>query len=192
MTDAPPVRKRRFVEPKSATVEWYTPASVFQSMGGGLFDLDVCSPPRELVPWIPARRAFVLPEHDGLREPWDGMVWMNPPFGAGIGKWVARFTNHGNGVALLPNRADAAWWQGAAEGTDVIRVLRGRTAFIPGAGAAWSEAPPFGCALFGVGAGAEVVRRCSLPGVTLVHADAAPAAGVTAHGPVDVRDLGPA
>lgn len=157
------------LEPPSATVEWYTPASVFQSMGA-TFDLDVCSPPRELVPWIPARRVFTLPHHNGLKEMWDGLVWMNPPFGKGIHKWVERFINHGNGVALLPNRCDSSWWQVAALRVDEIKILAGRIKFIPGKGVAGNVAPPFGCALFGVGAGAEVVRRCSLPGVTLVRA----------------------
>jgi hypothetical protein len=94
-----------------ATDEWYTPPHVFTAMGVR-FDLDVSSPGHNVVPWIPTD-AHVSSAFDGLTARWDGFVWMNPPFGGrnGLVPWLERFFDHGNGVALVPDRTSAPWWQ---------------------------------------------------------------------------------
>jgi hypothetical protein len=78
--------------------DFYTPAWIFDAMGLQ-FDLDVASPPQG-VPWIPTK-AFYTQLDDGLTSPWNGRVWMNPPFKK-VTPWVEKFIDHGNGVALLP------------------------------------------------------------------------------------------
>ncbi len=45
----------RDVDDSKRSNEWYTPPRVFDAMPGVAFDLDVASPGREIVPWIPAR-----------------------------------------------------------------------------------------------------------------------------------------
>jgi hypothetical protein len=84
--------------------DYYTPAWVFERMGIE-FDLDVCAPPGG-IPWIPARRYFTQ-EDDGLARPWEGRVWMNPPF-SNSAPWVRRFIAHGHGVCLVPH-AKSRW-----------------------------------------------------------------------------------
>ena len=84
--------------------DYYTPAWVFERMGIE-FDLDVCAPPGG-VPWIPAKRYFTM-EDDGLAQPWEGTVWMNPPF-RNTSPWARRFIEHGHGVCLVPH-AKSAW-----------------------------------------------------------------------------------
>ena len=57
--------------------EWFTPCSIFAALGL-TFDLDPCSPwPGH---WVPARRIYTK-EDDGLAQPWQGLVFVNPPFG---------------------------------------------------------------------------------------------------------------
>lgn len=82
----------------------YTPAWVFERMGLE-FDLDVCSPPGG-VPWVPAARHLTM-EDDGLTTPWEGRVWMNPPYSKATA-WVTKFIAHRNGVCLVPH-AKSAW-----------------------------------------------------------------------------------
>ena len=53
------------------TTTWLTPRSL------GRFDLDPCAAPG----WPTADEHYILPT-DGLREPWTGRVWLNPPYGA--------------------------------------------------------------------------------------------------------------
>lgn len=92
-----------------ASDEWYTPEHVFQAMSVR-FDLDVASPGHNVVPWIPADHAYTA---GALEREWSGFLWMNPPFGGrnGLEPWLERFVTHGNGVALVPDRTSAPWWQ---------------------------------------------------------------------------------
>ena len=90
---------RLFAMPQHGTTsdDYYTPAWVFERMGIE-FDIDVCAPPGG-VPWVPAKRSFDQAD-DGLSQPWDGRVWMNPPY-SNTAPWAERFIAHGNGVALV-------------------------------------------------------------------------------------------
>lgn len=72
---------------------------------GITFDLDVCAPPGG-IPWVPAARFYTM-EDDGLAQPWEGRVWMNPPYSS-VTPWWDRFTEHRNGVCLLP-MAKSLW-----------------------------------------------------------------------------------
>jgi hypothetical protein len=115
-------------EAAGATNEWYTPRHVFDAFAD-TFDLDVAAPhegPRH----VPAA-AYLCPSMCGLKTPWYGFVWMNPPFGGrnGLAPWLDKFFQHGNGIALTPDRTSAPWWQDAAMRADAILLTRGKIKF---------------------------------------------------------------
>lgn len=89
--------------------EWYTPLYVFEALGCW-FDLDVAAPHSQTC--VPADRFLTS---GGLTEPWAGFVWMNPPFGHQSTKraWLERFFDHGDGIALTPDRTSAPWFREA-------------------------------------------------------------------------------
>ncbi len=116
-----------WMAPVGATVEWRTPRSVFDALGLD-FDLDPASPPGG-VPWIPAAR-FVDREEDGLSIPWTGRVWLNPPYGRDLPRFVGRMATHRNGVALLPSRTETRWWQSTALTADAVCFLDRRLHFV--------------------------------------------------------------
>lgn len=117
----------------SESPEWYTPpdilARVLETLGG--IDLDPCSNSRDN-PNVPAAHHFTR-EDDGLRQPWTGRVFLNPPYGAGVGEWVERLRFHylagliPAAIALLPARTDTRWWRVLA-GFPVC-FIRGRLKF---------------------------------------------------------------
>ena len=109
----------------SATTTWLTPKYIIDALGE--FDLDPCCPPE--MPWRTAKRMISLPE-DGLAAEWKGRVWLNPPYGRGIGEWMAKMAGHGQGIALVFARTDAAWFQRHILGTAVgILLLKRRVRF---------------------------------------------------------------
>ena len=110
--------------------DYYTPAWVFEALGLR-FDLDVCSPP-EPPPWIPADRFLTLAE-DGLVTPWEGRVWMNPPYSAPA-PWVAKFIAHRSGVCIVP-MSMGYWFSDLWESADGILVLPPRMVFVGGGSA---------------------------------------------------------
>jgi hypothetical protein len=62
--------------------DWYTPPGYFTKLGL-TFDLDPASPgPGH---WVPAKKIYTV-EDDGLRQPWEGLVFLNPPFGGRNGQ----------------------------------------------------------------------------------------------------------
>ena len=91
-----------------ATSDWYTPPEIFEALGL-VFDLDPCSPGLGLC-FVPARRIYTEAD-DGLRQPWFGTVWLNPPFGGRRGQvpWLRKFFAYGNGIALCAARTSSSF-----------------------------------------------------------------------------------
>jgi transcriptional regulator with XRE-family HTH domain len=95
---------------------WETPADLLSALykvfGG--FDLDPCSP-RKTKPPVRAKVHFTA-EDDGLSLPWRGVVFLNPPYGRTLGRWIAKARHEvesGNAktaVALIPARTDTTYW----------------------------------------------------------------------------------
>jgi len=85
--------------------DYYTPRWIFDAMGI-TFDLDVACPPEGPIN-VPAARYYTAAD-DGLAQPWEGRVWMNPPYSK-PSPWVDRFLEHGNGIALLPMMTNGKW-----------------------------------------------------------------------------------
>jgi hypothetical protein len=110
--------------PNGATDEWLTPPWVVEGLGP--FDLDPCCPPN--MPWRTAR-VMLTPADDGLAAPWAGRVWLNPPYGRGIGAWMNRMANHGSGTALVFARTGAKWAQDALAAATAVLFLAGRLKF---------------------------------------------------------------
>jgi hypothetical protein len=100
--------------------EWYTPERITTALGA--FDLDPCAGPKSH-----ARRNIRRPAC-GLRIPWEGRVWLNPPY-SNVHEWLDRFTRHGNGIALVNARPETQWFQCLARGADALLWIKGRVYF---------------------------------------------------------------
>lgn len=69
-------------------------------------------------------------DRDGLQRSWAGQrVFCNPPYGRGIGAWLAKAREADVAVFLLPARTDTKWWHDYALAADEIRFVRGRLRF---------------------------------------------------------------
>src|SRR5262245_44466874 len=78
-------RLKRSVHFRSATDRWETPPALFQLYAEFGFTLDVCATAEN------AKCAYYFtPADDGLAQAWRGACWMNPPYGAVIGRWVQK------------------------------------------------------------------------------------------------------
>lgn len=152
-----------------ATDEWYTPPHVFEALGC-TFDMDVATPLDRRFVSVPAR-GWIF--QDSLRQEWRGFVWMNPPFGKrnGIEPWLQKFFDHGNGVALTPDRTSAPWWQEYAPRADSILFVAPKLKFI-GVDGKSGDSPAQGTCL--MAAGERAIDALNLAqsrglGLLLVH-----------------------
>jgi len=115
--------------PKHKSVEWYTPAWIFDALALD-FDTDPCSP-HDMESAVPARTKYTIFD-DGLKHEWRGRVWMNPPYGRSTPLWMHRFIAHANGIALVFSRTDALWCQDALRTADAYLFIAGRVEFVAG------------------------------------------------------------
>jgi hypothetical protein len=106
---------------QGASDEWYTPPYIFAALAE-TFDLDVAHPPYPIQTHVPAK-SFL--HQGGLEDVWWGFVWMNPPFGGrgSLGPWLDRFFEHGDGVALTPDRTSAPWFRKAWDSADLTLFM---------------------------------------------------------------------
>jgi phage N-6-adenine-methyltransferase len=132
----------------SATCEWETPQAFFDKLNEEFgFTLDACATPENA-----KCPHYFTKEQDGLAQSWTGRVWMNPPYGREIGKWVRKaYEEAQNGctvVCLLPARTDTAWWHDyCAKGE--VHFVRGRLKF---GGSKWNAPFPNAVVVFKPGA----------------------------------------
>lgn len=131
--------------------ECYTPKYIFDALGA-VFDMDVAAP-KEGPLHVPACRWI---SEGSLDAPWSGFVWMNPPFGGrnALAPWPTKFFDHGNGIALTPDRTSAPWFRDAWARADAVMFLR-KVRFIRPDGTT-GNSPGTGTALWFVGGMAEL------------------------------------
>ena len=72
------------------STEHYTPQYILDAVIAcmGAIDLDPASNSRE-IPNVPAARHYTA-QDNGLIQPWEGRVFLNPPFGAGVERWFSK------------------------------------------------------------------------------------------------------
>jgi site-specific DNA-methyltransferase (adenine-specific) len=113
----------------SAKDDWATPPTLFDALNEEFhFTLDPCATPDNA-----KCRHFFTQTDDGLAQDWKGeTVFMNPPYGRAIGRWMGKAHDSARQgaavVCLIPARTDTRWWhEHALKGE--IRFLRGRLKF---------------------------------------------------------------
>lgn len=92
---------------------------------------------------------------------WKGFAWCNPPFGGrnGLVPWLDKFIRHGDGIALVPDRTSAPWWQVAAPKMDALLFVAPKIRFI-GPGGKEGRSPAQGTTLMALGSrGVRALRR---------------------------------
>lgn len=117
----------------SESPEWYTPQDIIEYVLKlfGEIDTDPCSNSHE-DPNVPAKTIFTK-EDNGLSKEWYGKLYLNPPYGTEIGKWIVKLLQeHKDGrveesISLLPGRIDTSWFQPLYE--HLMCNVRGRIQF---------------------------------------------------------------
>jgi hypothetical protein len=118
------------------------------------FDLDPAHPGWEN-PYcvVPTRRIYTV-DHDGLRQPWCGTLWLNPPFGGRRGQvpWLKRFFEHADGIALVAARTSADWFhEVVVPNAQTLLFPNGKTKFVRPSDGSIGKEPGTGVVLIGMG-----------------------------------------
>ena len=88
--------------------EWYTPKEIIQSLGE--FDLDPATSLEAYKLNKSARKIYTTKEN-GLRQEWEGRVWLNPTYSNPlIQQFLMKMAEHNNGIALVFAKIEAKWF----------------------------------------------------------------------------------
>lgn len=113
----------------SSKMDWGTPQALFDKLNNEFdFSLDVCANQQNS-----KCNNYYTEQDDGLKQSWNGTIWMNPPYGREISKWVAKaYEESRKGcicVCLIPVRSDTKWWHRYVMSSAQIRLLNKRLSF---------------------------------------------------------------
>ena len=111
----------------SKSYEWETPQEFFLELHREFdFTLDPCATQENAK--LPK---YYTKEENGLSKNWDGeRVFMNPPYGREIARWVQKaYESKALVVGLLPARTDTQWFHNWIYNKARIRFIKGRIKF---------------------------------------------------------------
>lgn len=126
----------------SKSGDWSTPQDFFEKLDSEFhFTLDPCATKKNA-----KCSKYFSRRQNGLGQPWKGhTVFMNPPYGREIVKWVRKaYESDATVVCLLPARTDTAWWHDYCMKGEV-RFIRGRIKF---SGHKWNAPFPSAVVIF--------------------------------------------
>jgi phage N-6-adenine-methyltransferase len=117
--------------------EWYTPERYLKAaravMGG--IDLDPATSEQAQLT-VRAKRFYTI-EDDGLTKPWQGRVWLNPPYAQpAIGHFAEKMAAEvaarrvSQAIMLTHNYTDTVWFHTAAEPATAVCFTKGRIKFV--------------------------------------------------------------
>lgn len=116
---------------KSNTVEWPTPDETFIPLDSEFhFTMDVAATSENA-----KCEQYWTKEQDGLSQKWEGVCWMNPPYGKDVPKWLKKAiqetANKVTTVCLIPARTNTAWFHDLClnEPSAEVRFVKGRPKF---------------------------------------------------------------
>ena len=138
------------------STEHYTPQYILDAVIAcmGAIDLDPCSNSRE-IPNVPAARHYTI-QDNGLVQPWEGRVFINPPFGPGVEVWFSKMYQERLAgrttevIVLWKSATETAAWKTLARLSCRVCFPSARIRFTGPAGEE-RTGPTFSPALFYVG-----------------------------------------
>jgi len=115
----------------TAPQDWATPWVLFRAIERrfGRFDVDVCAD--AINTKVPGN--YYTAEQDGLKQPWSGRCWANPPYSSDARLFAAKaVTESRKGVEVVMLtfvRSDTRWWHETVPHASQLVLLKGRVNF---------------------------------------------------------------
>jgi len=144
--------------------EWYTPQEYVESARLVMGSIDLDPATSDIAQQrVKAGKIFTI-EDDGLAHPWQGNVWLNPPYSQPhIRQFMEKVSGEAlsgsvsQAIVLTHNYTDTAWFHIGVSGASAICFTRGRIGFVNPEGK--KAAPTQGQAFFYYGDNTAAFRE---------------------------------
>jgi len=160
---APPESAAPHVVNNSGETEWYTPPEYIEQVRKVLGTIDLDPATSEVAQKIVKAKIHYTEEDDGLSQPWQGKVFLNPPYGtSAIAQFAAKLATHveagdvTEAVVVVNNATETGWFYRLASVASAVCFPRGRIKFLSPEGE--FATPLQGQAILYFGSGAETFR----------------------------------
>lgn len=117
--------------------EWYTPSKYIEAARSVLGEIDLDPASNDTAQEIVRASTYLTKEENGLVQPWEGRVWLNPPYAQPmISEFVSKMVEEYKSrrvtaaIMLTHNYTDTEWFHEAASVASAICFTRRRIKFI--------------------------------------------------------------
>lgn len=164
---------QRYEEPRpaphvshnSGENEWYTPSEYIEAARAVMGDIDTDPASSATANQTVKAARYFTAQVDGLRQKWEGRVWMNPPYAQPlIGQFCAKLKQEVEqgavfeAITLTNNATETGWFNDLLSVASAVCFVRGRIRFVDPQGNA-SGAPLQGQAICYIGPSVDQFAR---------------------------------
>lgn len=117
--------------------EWYTPSRFVELARQVLGAIDIDPASNAIAQETVKAATYYTQETNGLDKPWNGKVWMNPPYSRNlIGRFIDKMVEEyrtgrcTEAIVLTHNSSDTRWAAALFGGASALCFTRGRVKFV--------------------------------------------------------------
>ena len=121
------------IAPTPDDCEWYTPPEILERVYRIMpIDLDPASSPQSTV----LAKRYYTKQDDGLSQPWEGNIYLNPPYGREAAKWIDKLVTEykanrtQQAILLIHAKTDTRWFNQLVDWTAAMVCIKGRLRFV--------------------------------------------------------------
>ncbi len=117
--------------------DWYTPPEYIAAAREVMGDIDLDPASSDIAQKDIQATNYYTKEINGLTEPWEGRIWLNPPYsGEEIKQFIQKLLFHiekkevSEAIVLTNNATDTHWFHDVLDTAGIVCLTKGRIGFI--------------------------------------------------------------